>query len=116
MARGPPATAVNVIHRHVAALRKMLEPGLSSGTASNRLVRVSGGYALLTASDELDLLQFRTLREDAHRLAQQGDRVKAVELLVEALDLWRGPAASGIPPRCAPCRSSQPSTTNTSSP
>ncbi|MFG2570946.1 tetratricopeptide repeat protein [Streptomyces sp. NPDC048567] len=94
----PPATAVNVIHRHVAALRRLLEPGLRSGTASSRLVRASGGYGLHAAGDELDLLQFRTLREDAHRSAQQGDRVKAVELLVGALDLWRGPAASGIPP------------------
>ncbi|MER5601563.1 BTAD domain-containing putative transcriptional regulator [Streptomyces sp. NPDC002265] len=95
---GPPATAVNVVHRHVAALRRLLEPGLRSGTASSRLVRASGGYGLNVSGDELDLLRFRTLREDAHRCAQQGDQVKAVELLVEALDLWRGPAASGIPP------------------
>lgn len=94
----PPATAVNVIHRHVAALRRLLEPGLRSGTASSRLVRASGGYGLQAAGEELDLLQFRMLRENAHRSAQQGDRVKAVELLVGALDLWRGPAASGIPP------------------
>ncbi|WP_327425580.1 tetratricopeptide repeat protein (plasmid) [Streptomyces sp. NBC_01527] len=94
----PPATAVNVVHRHVAALRRVLEPELLSGTASRRLVRDSGGYRLEVAPDELDLLRFRMLREDSHRSAQQGDRVKAVELLVEALDLWRGPAASGIPP------------------
>ncbi|MFD7999625.1 AfsR/SARP family transcriptional regulator [Streptomyces mirabilis] len=94
----PPATAVNVIHRHVAALRRLLEPGLHSGTASHRLVRDSGGYRVDVAPHELDLLRFRTLRQDAHRSAQRGDRAKAVELLVEALDLWRGPAGSGIPP------------------
>ncbi|MFD8721217.1 BTAD domain-containing putative transcriptional regulator [Streptomyces sp. NPDC059629] len=94
----PPATAVNVIHRHVAALRRLLEPGLPSGTASRRLVRDSGGYRIDVAPDELDLLCFRTLRRDARRSARQGDRTKAVELLVEALDLWRGPAGSGIPP------------------
>ncbi|MER6535765.1 BTAD domain-containing putative transcriptional regulator [Streptomyces sp900105755] len=94
----PPATAVNVVHRHVASLRRLLEPGLRSGTASTRLVRASGGYGLIVSADELDLLRFRTLREDAHHSGQQGDRVKAVKLLVEALDLWRGPAASGIPP------------------
>ena len=94
----PPATAVNVIHRHVAALRRLLEPGLLSGTASHRLVRDSGGYRVDVAPHELDLLRFRTLRQDARRAARQGDRAKAVELLVEALDLWRGPAGSGIPP------------------
>ncbi|MFD4790281.1 BTAD domain-containing putative transcriptional regulator [Streptomyces sp. NPDC058459] len=94
----PPATAVNVVHRHVAALRRLLEPGLRSGTASSRLVRASGGYGLNVSGDELDLLRFRALREDAHRCAQQGDQIKAVELLVEALDLWRGPAASGTFP------------------
>lgn len=93
----PPATAVNVVHRHVASLRRLLEPGLRSGTTSNRLVRASGGYGLHVSEEELDLLRFRALREEAHRSAQQGDLVKAVELLVEALDLWRGPAASGIP-------------------
>ncbi|MEU3795536.1 BTAD domain-containing putative transcriptional regulator [Streptomyces fructofermentans] len=93
----PPATAVNVVHRHVAALRKLLEPDLLSGPSSRRLVRDSGGYRLEVAPDELDLLQFRSLREDARHSAQQGDHVKAVELLVEALDLWRGPAASNIP-------------------
>ncbi|MFF4895796.1 tetratricopeptide repeat protein [Streptomyces sp. NPDC001068] len=93
----PPATAVNVIHRHVAALRRLLEPDLHTGTASSRLVRTSGGYGLPVADGELDLLRFRSLREDAHRSARRDDRVKAVELLVQALDLWHGPAASGIP-------------------
>ncbi|MFG2949473.1 AfsR/SARP family transcriptional regulator [Streptomyces adustus] len=94
----PPATAVNVVQRHVAALRRLLEPGLRSGTASRRLVRGSGGYRVEVAPQELDLLRFRTLRQDARRSARQGDRAGAVELLVEALDLWRGPAGSGIPP------------------
>ncbi|MGW4671237.1 AfsR/SARP family transcriptional regulator [Streptomyces sp. NPDC004324] len=94
----PPATAVNVIHRHVSALRRLLEPDLPSGHAARRLVRDSGGYQLKVAQDELDLLRFRSLRDDADRLAAQGDPAGATELLVEALDLWQGPAASGIPP------------------
>ncbi|MGY5032971.1 AfsR/SARP family transcriptional regulator [Streptomyces sp. 900116325] len=94
----PPATAVNVIHRHVAALRRLLEPELLSGTASRRLVRAASGYRLDVTADELDLLRFRALRQDALRLEQRGDRVKAVASLVEALELWRGPTASGIPP------------------
>ncbi|MEV7150079.1 tetratricopeptide repeat protein [Streptomyces sp. NPDC093084] len=94
----PPATAANVVHRHVAALRRLLEPELVSGTASSRLVRASGGYALRVTGDELDLLRFRALCEDARDAARRADRARAVESLVEALDLWRGPSASGIPP------------------
>ncbi|MFJ9351340.1 AfsR/SARP family transcriptional regulator [Streptomyces sp. NPDC101237] len=94
----PPATAANVVHRHVAALRRLLEPELVSGTASSRLVRASGGYALQVSGDELDLLRFRALCEDARDAARRADPARAVESLVEALDLWRGPSASGIPP------------------
>ncbi|MFJ5639761.1 AfsR/SARP family transcriptional regulator [Streptomyces sp. NPDC093223] len=94
----PPATAANVVHRHVAALRRLLEPELVSGTASGRLVRASGGYALQVTDDELDLLRFRALCEDARDAARRADRARAVESLVEALNLWRGPSASGIPP------------------
>ncbi|MFF4708046.1 AfsR/SARP family transcriptional regulator [Streptomyces sp. NPDC001288] len=94
----PPATAANVVHRHVAALRRLLEPELVSGTASGRLVRASGGYALQVTGDELDLLRFRALCEDARDAARRADRARAVESLVEALNLWRGPSASGIPP------------------
>ncbi|MGW3248327.1 AfsR/SARP family transcriptional regulator [Streptomyces sp. NPDC001070] len=94
----PPATAVNVVHRHVGALRRLLEPELPSGTASSRLVRDSGGYRLEVGPDELDLLRFRALRAEAGRLALLDEPVRATELLVEALDLWRGPTASGIAP------------------
>lgn len=94
----PPTTAVNVVHRHIGGLRRLLEPGLPSGAASRRLVRDAGGYRLEVEPAELDLLQFRALRTQARNLAQRGDRARATGLLVEALGLWRGPTASGIAP------------------
>ncbi|RSN01277.1 AfsR family transcriptional regulator [Streptomyces sp. WAC 01325] len=92
----PPSTAANVIQGHVSALRRLLEPELPSGTASQRLKRDSGGYRLEVQAHEVDLLRFRALRIEARKAAHLGDRIRATELAVEALALWRGPVASGI--------------------
>ncbi|MFE7806648.1 BTAD domain-containing putative transcriptional regulator [Streptomyces sp. NPDC057430] len=93
----PPGSAVNVVHRHVGALRRLLEPELPSRTAARRLLRGAGGYRLRVEPGELDLLRFRSLREDAGRATADGDRDKAVSLLVDALGLWGGPAGAGLP-------------------
>jgi DNA-binding SARP family transcriptional activator/tetratricopeptide (TPR) repeat protein len=95
----PPDSAVNVVHRHVGALRRMLEPGLRTSAASRRLVRGSGGYRLDLDNCALDLLRFRALRDEARGFAEGGAPEKATELLIEALGLWRGPTASGIAPQ-----------------
>jgi len=61
-------------------------------------VRGSGGYRLDLEAESLDLLRFRTIREDARELAEGGEPARATERLIEALGLWRGPTASGIAP------------------
>ncbi|MGX9884486.1 AfsR/SARP family transcriptional regulator [Streptomyces sp. NPDC002276] len=91
----PPDSAVNVVQRHVGALRRLLEPELPAGDRSRWLVRGSGGYRLDVGPDDLDLLRFRALRQ---RAARDGQPPTATGLLIEALALWRGPAASGIAP------------------
>ena len=91
----PPDSAVNVVQRHVGALRRLLEPELPAGGQSRWLLRGSGGYRLEVEPDDLDLLRFRALRQ---RAAQDGQPPTATGLLIEALALWRGPAASGIAP------------------
>ncbi|MGW4659517.1 AfsR/SARP family transcriptional regulator [Streptomyces sp. NPDC004279] len=94
----PPDTAVNVVHWHIGALRRLLEPDLPARGESRWLVRGSGGYRLEVEPDGLDLLRFRALRQEAERAAHGGDAAAATEYLIEALALWRGPAASGIAP------------------
>ncbi|MBK3577160.1 winged helix-turn-helix domain-containing protein [Streptomyces sp. MBT65] len=89
----PPDSAVDVVQRHVGALRRLLEPELPAGGESRWLVRGSGGYRLEVGPDDLDLLRFRALRRQA---AQDGQPPTATGLLIEALALWRGPAASVI--------------------
>jgi len=93
--QNPPDSAVNVVHRHIGALRRLLEPDMPSRGTSRWLARASGGYRLDADPESLDLLRFRRLRE---RAAGTGKPAEATELLVEALTLWRGPTASGIPP------------------
>ncbi|MDR6975028.1 DNA-binding SARP family transcriptional activator [Streptomyces sp. 3330] len=94
----PPRSAVNVVRRHVGSLRRLLEPGLAARAEGRRLVRDAGGYRLVTDGDSSDLLRFRALREEGRRVADRSP-AEALELLTEALSLWRGPVAAGLPER-----------------
>ncbi|MBV2353905.1 tetratricopeptide repeat protein [Streptomyces sp. J2-1] len=89
----PPDSAVNVVHRHIGALRRLLEPELPARGESRQLVRDATGYRLDADPDSLDLLRFRRLRDQAADV----EPAEATVLLTEALVLWRGPSASGIP-------------------
>jgi DNA-binding SARP family transcriptional activator/tetratricopeptide (TPR) repeat protein len=92
----PPGSALNVVHRYVGALRRLLEPGLPTRAAGRWLVRASGGYRLDVDAGTLDLLRFRQAAELARRTAESSPG-EAVEGYAGALALWQGPAASGIP-------------------
>ncbi|MEU1662060.1 tetratricopeptide repeat protein [Streptomyces sparsogenes] len=94
----PPESAANVIHRHVGAMRRLLEPGLPTRAAGRWLLRGAGGYRLEVDADSLDLLRFRGLRDAARQAAEEGAAGRAVALILEALALWQGPAAAGIAP------------------
>ncbi|MFJ9118608.1 ATP-binding protein [Streptomyces sp. NPDC102394] len=87
-----PHSAVNVVRRHVGALRRLVEPGLPARAAGRWLARDAGGYRWAADDGSLDLLRFRRLREEAGRAAPS----RAVGLLTAALDLWRGPVAGGL--------------------
>ncbi|WP_327343037.1 AfsR/SARP family transcriptional regulator [Streptomyces europaeiscabiei] len=97
--RLPPDSAVNVIRRHVGSLRRLLEPGLPNRAAGRWLMRDAGGYRLVVDADSLDLLRFRRLRDEARRVGADGhgSSARVVELLTEALSLWRGPVGAGLP-------------------
>jgi DNA-binding SARP family transcriptional activator len=94
----PPDTAVNVVHRHIGGLRRMLEPELPPRGTSRWLVRSSGGYRLDVDPAAIDLFRFRGLHCEAAQLAEKGRPGEASEVLLEALSLWRGRTAAGIPP------------------
>ncbi|MEU6256231.1 BTAD domain-containing putative transcriptional regulator [Streptomyces sp. NPDC047043] len=94
----PPARAVNMVHRHVGELRRLLEPGLPQRAEGSLLLRGGGGYRLLAPPDCVDLLVFRRLvaRARAHRDVRQ-----AVAAYSDALALRRGRAA-GCPAQAPP--------------
>jgi hypothetical protein len=98
----PPASALNVVHRSVGRLRRLLEPGLPLRAAGRWLPSASGGYRFSLgdeseqADDFIDLLQFRELCRQGWR-AQSAEH--AVELLLEAVHLRQGPCAAGTDPQ-----------------
>ncbi|MGI5442935.1 AfsR/SARP family transcriptional regulator [Streptomyces shenzhenensis] len=93
----PPPSAKNVVHRHVGAVRRLLEPGLPARSAGRWLTSSGGSYRLKVDASTVDLLQFQELVQRARHEADGGRAQHAVELLVEALGLWQGPAAAGVP-------------------
>ncbi|MEW2120764.1 BTAD domain-containing putative transcriptional regulator [Streptomyces sp. NPDC005474] len=93
---GAPDSAVNVVRRHVGVLRRLLDASTADANTT-ALVRGSGGYRLQLDTAQLDLLQFKTLRTQAQRHREAGDLAAGVDLLLDAIGLWRGPVASGIP-------------------
>lgn len=89
----PPRSAVNVLQTHVKHLRRIMEPDRPPRTGSAVLPHVSGGYAVNQDAVDVDLPRFRTLLADAE--AEHTGR--AVELLGEALRLWRGSPLADLP-------------------
>ncbi|MFI7130566.1 AfsR/SARP family transcriptional regulator [Nonomuraea sp. NPDC050153] len=89
----PPSSSVNVVHRYVGNLRRLLEPGLPPRAEGDWLLRSAGGYRLKADAGTLDLLRFRLLAERARSAAPE----EAVKLYADALAEWQGEAAAGIP-------------------
>ncbi|WP_285596719.1 AAA family ATPase [Kineosporia sp. NBRC 101731] len=90
-----PASALNVIHKYVGFLRRLLEPDLPPREGGTYLVSRGGGYLWTSEPDVLDLLTFRRLTGEARTTLAQGDEEEALDHYVDALDLWSGPAGDG---------------------
>ncbi|MFD0597283.1 BTAD domain-containing putative transcriptional regulator [Catellatospora coxensis] len=93
-----PASAVNVVHRHIGELRRLLEPGLPTRSAGGHLLRELSGYRLRADEQSLDLLKFRSLSRSARRSLQDGDPESALRHGLDGLALWRGRCAAGLEP------------------
>ena len=87
-----PASAVANLRTHAAALRRLLRD--PDGT--DRLVSQPGAYMLVVEPGELDLAEFEELTSRAREVAET-DPADALRLWSEALALWRGGAAEGVP-------------------
>jgi DNA-binding SARP family transcriptional activator len=84
----PPARAIASLQTYVSHLRRALEPHRSARSPARVLVTAPPGYAFRADDDAVDAWRFERLVASA----RAADPARALDLLDEALGLWRGPA------------------------
>ncbi|MEU8625698.1 BTAD domain-containing putative transcriptional regulator [Streptomyces sp. NPDC048669] len=89
----PPADAPGALQALVGRLRRAL------GHAA--VASAENGYRLAAEPDTVDLYRFERLAGEGTRALEEGDPARAVTLLDDALDLWRGPVLADLPDRHA---------------
>jgi DNA-binding SARP family transcriptional activator len=94
--RGAPPSARSNVRTYATTLRRVLDRD-----CRNRLVSRGGGYLLSTGPDELDVQVFNRLAEIGRRALADGEPASARTHLRQALALWRGHPAEGLPRRQA---------------
>ncbi|MEV4349847.1 BTAD domain-containing putative transcriptional regulator [Actinoplanes sp. NPDC049596] len=92
----PPGSAVNVVHRYVGALRRLLEPELPRRAEGQWLTGSAGSYRMRVTADSLDLLAFRREVEKSRLSAESGQLEDALAQIGGALELWRDRCAAGL--------------------
>ena len=92
----PPPSAVNIIHKYVGQLRRLLQPGLPPRAAGAYLTRHGNGYRFAAGPETLDLVRFRGLVAEAQAHTRDGDHDKALDRYAEALRLGHGVAGGGL--------------------
>ncbi|HEY2305240.1 MAG TPA: BTAD domain-containing putative transcriptional regulator [Streptosporangiaceae bacterium] len=78
-----PPSAANALQAAISRLRRMLPPG--------RLITTGPGYMLRVFPAELDVAQFGQLIFEGRDALAAGAAAEAVQLLDQAMVLWRGP-------------------------
>ncbi len=94
--RDEPSSAVNIIQKHVGALRRLLEPDLLNRDSGSYLRLHGNGYLLAADADVVDLVAFRDLTDAARAALARQDREESLERYAAALGLWRGPAGDTL--------------------
>ncbi|MEU8381832.1 AAA family ATPase [Streptosporangium sp. NPDC048865] len=92
-----PVSAVNVVHKYIGALRRVLEPELPARATGTYLHRRGNGYLFTAGPGTLDLAAFREL------VATAGTEHpgRALDHYVAALGHWNGRAGGGLSHRAA---------------
>jgi DNA-binding SARP family transcriptional activator len=83
----PPRSAAKLVQGYVSRLRR--SPGAAIETRPP-------GYRLRVEDDELDLLAFLRLVDDAREAVRRNDLGRAARLFTEALAMWRGIPLSDV--------------------
>ncbi|MER5646556.1 BTAD domain-containing putative transcriptional regulator [Streptosporangium sp. NPDC002524] len=85
----PPASAANALQSQVSRLRRAL--GVQEMVEFH-----PAGYRLAADPGTVDAHRFERLAAEGRRAVASGEHGRAVELLGEALSLWRGPALADV--------------------
>ncbi|MFS8201683.1 ATP-binding protein [Streptomyces sp. CWNU-52B] len=94
--RDVPASALNVIHKYVGALRRLLEPELPARGTGSYLHRRGNGYLFTAGPGMLDLVTFRERVAAATTALAERHHEAALDHYAAALGLWHGPAGDGL--------------------
>jgi predicted ATPase/DNA-binding SARP family transcriptional activator len=86
----PPPHSMATLRVYISRLRRALGP------YAGALVTQAPGYRLSLQDDQLDAARFERLVLAADADLAAGEPAAAARTLREALDLWRGPALSGV--------------------
>jgi DNA-binding SARP family transcriptional activator len=89
----PPGNAENALQAHVSRLRRKLAKA-EPNRRTPRVVSLPSGYRLLAKPDEVDADRFMQTVTQV-RARPDLDPREAIQLLRDALSLWRGPAFGG---------------------
>jgi DNA-binding SARP family transcriptional activator len=92
----PPPTSVNMVHRVVGHLRRLLEPGLGPRESGQYLIRDSSGVRLHVTAATSDLVHFRALISQAAGQQATDGPAAALPTMVAALALWTGSASTAV--------------------
>jgi DNA-binding SARP family transcriptional activator/tetratricopeptide (TPR) repeat protein len=92
----PPGSAVNIIHKHIGVIRRLLEPDLKARASGRWLIRHGGAYRLTADESMSDLMTFRRMVVDAHSARAANRPADALGLLMEAVSLRRGACSEGL--------------------
>ncbi len=93
----PPPTAVNTLRTYVKRLRAVLEPGRRSRSPSRVLPTVGTGYALCVDVQDVDVLRFRVLAEQARGARARGAHPELMRVCREALALYHAAPCADLP-------------------
>jgi predicted ATPase/DNA-binding SARP family transcriptional activator len=91
-----PGRAVNLLQRHAAGLRRVLEPGRAARAPSRLLTWTEAGYLLTVPAGGLDWEVLTEQMERGRSARAAGDLPAAAEALHAALKLWRGRLCEGL--------------------
>jgi DNA-binding SARP family transcriptional activator len=89
---GPPAKAANLVSVYVHHLRRLI-----GDSGAQVLVTRPPGYLVTLGPGDLDADRFAALAAGGRQALASGAPDRAVELLTEALGLWRGGALADVP-------------------